>query len=191
MSTRSFIVLANDDKSYDSIYCHWDGYPEFTGNYLYKNYKTYNDVRKLIDMGDRSSIDKDDSVYKESKGLFGHYVTLDDLIMAYENSWCEYLYIFIGDKWCLWEDENFIPLQDVLEELGVIPTEEEKPIVENNEDDDNYRPTPEALLFSTLDDWGFHVDWNYKIFHGVYEDFMNDMVKHGYAVHQKNEKGDK
>lgn len=53
--------------------------------------------------------------------------------------------------------------------------------VEEEGEEEHFHPTPEALLFTTLQDWGVEVNWNYKIFHGIYEDFMSSMAKHGYA----------
>ena len=50
-----------------------------------------------------------------------------------------------------------------------------------------YRPTPEALLWSVLNDWGITNDWNFKIFHGIYEDFMEAMEKSGYVKHVEDE----
>ena len=54
-------------------------------------------------------------------------------------------------------------------------------------EEEEFRPTAEALLFTTLQDWGLKVDWNYKIFHGIYEDFMESLAKHGYARFVKEE----
>ena len=40
MSTRSVIGIMNNDNSVDSVYCHFDGYPEHTGYFLKKFFDT-------------------------------------------------------------------------------------------------------------------------------------------------------
>lgn len=58
MSTHCLIFRKNDDKSYDCIYCHADGYYEHTGYILNKYYNTKKKVDDLIALGDLSSIDR-------------------------------------------------------------------------------------------------------------------------------------
>ena len=45
MSTRSVIGILQDDKSVNSVYCHFDGYPEHTGYFLKK---FFNDKTTMI-----------------------------------------------------------------------------------------------------------------------------------------------
>lgn len=54
MSTHCLIYRQNDDKSYDFIYCHSDGYYECTGRILNKYYNTKEKVDDLIALGDLS-----------------------------------------------------------------------------------------------------------------------------------------
>lgn len=54
MSTRSNIVMLNEDGSLESIYCHWDGYPSHNGRLLYENYTDPAKIRKLMKLGDIS-----------------------------------------------------------------------------------------------------------------------------------------
>lgn len=54
MSTPCSISIANKDKSYDTIYCHWDGYYENAGKILNTSYTTEQKVRELIALGDLS-----------------------------------------------------------------------------------------------------------------------------------------
>lgn len=179
MSTRSLIAIKNEDDSYDYIYCHFDGYPSFTGLYLYEHYKTREEIRKLIAMGNRSSIDNDDSLYDEP---FLTLPNLDRLVENFKSSWCEYLY-FYDDKWYVHDGEEVTPLSTELMLQGE-PIDDEEPI----EEEEKFKPTAEALLFTTLQDWGFiNIDWNYKIFHGVYEDFMKSLEKHGYVKYVKGD----
>lgn len=54
MGTRSNIVRENQDGSYDSIYCHWDGYPEHNGKILYEHYQDPAKIAELLALGDLS-----------------------------------------------------------------------------------------------------------------------------------------
>ena len=54
MGTRSRIGIQLKGNSVLSVYCHYDGYPEFNGRVLRDNYDTVEKVRELIDGGDMS-----------------------------------------------------------------------------------------------------------------------------------------
>lgn len=56
MGTRSRIAIENEDGTFESIYCHWDGYPSHNGKLLLENYKTESIVRKMIKLGDMSTM---------------------------------------------------------------------------------------------------------------------------------------
>jgi hypothetical protein len=56
MATRSRIGLQLANGSILSVYCHWDGYPEYNGRILRTHYNTREKVEELIDFGDCSSI---------------------------------------------------------------------------------------------------------------------------------------
>lgn len=56
MATRSRIGIRNEDASVDSIYCHWDGYPEHNGLILVRDYQDESKIRQLISMGSLSSL---------------------------------------------------------------------------------------------------------------------------------------
>jgi hypothetical protein len=51
MGTRSFISIKHKDNTYSGVYCHWDGYPEWNGNILKKDYQARSKVIDLIDGG--------------------------------------------------------------------------------------------------------------------------------------------
>lgn len=55
MSTRSWI-FNEADGACRGVYCHFDGYPEYTGKVLLENYNK-NNIGKLLDLGDLSSLD--------------------------------------------------------------------------------------------------------------------------------------
>lgn len=105
MSTRSLIGVRKEDKSYDVIYCHFDGYPEGVGVTLLENYNTKELVEKLISNGDMSSIGETTEecvFYHRDRGeefSTSNYKTKEELDEAYKNSWCEYLYIFNKGVW--------------------------------------------------------------------------------------------
>ena len=55
MSTNSGIALRSGD-TYETIYCHWNGYPEYMLPILRGNYNSFELASKLISFGDASSI---------------------------------------------------------------------------------------------------------------------------------------
>jgi hypothetical protein len=56
MSTRSRIGILNQDGTVESVYCHQDGYPEYTGFILENFYTNEKLVRNLLSKGDLSNI---------------------------------------------------------------------------------------------------------------------------------------
>ena len=56
MSTCCRIARKNSSGTYESIYCHWDGYPNYMLSMLRDNYGLDAKVAELIDYGDASSI---------------------------------------------------------------------------------------------------------------------------------------
>jgi len=56
MATRSRIGIQLADDSVLSVYCHWDGYPQFNGVKLKEHFNTRDKVAELIDGGDISAL---------------------------------------------------------------------------------------------------------------------------------------
>ena len=56
MSIRSVIGIINDDNSVNSVYCHYDGYPTYTGYFLKRFFDTTEKVNNLISGGDISQL---------------------------------------------------------------------------------------------------------------------------------------
>ena len=56
MATRSRIGLQLQDGSILSVYCHWDGYPQFNGVKLVEHFNSYEKAAELIDGGDISAL---------------------------------------------------------------------------------------------------------------------------------------
>ena len=56
MSTRARIGIQNKNGTITSIYCHHDGYLEGVGEILVNHYKNEEKIRKLMELGDMSSL---------------------------------------------------------------------------------------------------------------------------------------
>ena len=56
MSTRSRIGILNPNGTVESVYCHQNGYPEYTGYFLENFYTTTKLVKLLLSKGDISNI---------------------------------------------------------------------------------------------------------------------------------------
>ena len=61
MATRARIAMRRADGKVESIYCHWDGYPEApgAGATLFEHYKDPEKVQALMDLGDVSSLGRE------------------------------------------------------------------------------------------------------------------------------------
>lgn len=124
MSTRSRIAIKNDDNTYKSVYCHHDGYPDYNGNILVKNYTTKEKVLKLMENGDMSSLgEKIGDKQNFDKPVVGtcvfygrdrgetevkarHTKTLNELFEVACNDWAEYLYIFENNQWTCYNNKK-------------------------------------------------------------------------------------
>ena len=131
MSTRSRIGIELADKSILSIYQHWDGFPEWTGRILNTHFTTKEQVAKLIDGGDCSSIWTKDrwtgkqlapyvTEQKESEEYGPQYYSgrgedcpprIDKNLKQFIENGEEYGYIFRNGEWICYNtrswDENF------------------------------------------------------------------------------------
>ena len=117
MSTRSRIGILQKDLSVKSVYHHWDGYPEWLGVTLEKQYNTEEKVAKLIDGGNMSSCWSDNQ-YDEEKQEFvkndprPEYYGGDDErphdnesiqdFLKDANMSEEFLYLFTSEGWRAW-----------------------------------------------------------------------------------------
>lgn len=57
MSTNAGVAVRTGE-TFQTIYCHWDGYPEYMLPMLSNNYNSLELANKLISMGDASMIEK-------------------------------------------------------------------------------------------------------------------------------------
>lgn len=120
MGTRSRIAVRNQDGTYTSIYCHWDGYPSHNGVILRDHYQTEDKVRALIALGDISSLRREVGEKHSFQGDEGHdrgWTTaygrdrgetgveaqqspgLDALSALTQNCGGEWLYVFTEHGW--------------------------------------------------------------------------------------------
>ena len=126
MGTRSRIGIQLKNNSIVSVYCHWDGYPEFNGRILRDHYDTVEKVRDLIDGGNISALHTNAGwsnetlpevgpLYYTSRGesIEDNAPRYDDIFdfLKKENNE-EYAYIFsVNNKWVCtkmnqWEDDK-------------------------------------------------------------------------------------
>ena len=125
MSTRSRIAIKRKDGSYDSVYCHFDGYPSGVGNTLVNNYNNSSDAEKIIKLGDLSVLGSKLEPNKGTKHTFDepqkgvtiaygrdrgetnvdaiHSEDIDDFEYACDNCDAEYAYVWNGNDWVFYE----------------------------------------------------------------------------------------
>lgn len=119
MATRSVIGMVNDDKTITSIYCHYDGYPEYVGKLLLNHYNNVGIINELMDLGDLSSLGENVNpsgphsfrnpergvciAYKRDRGEKNVDGEIYEDLGAFEDAMgdygCDYQYLFEGGKW--------------------------------------------------------------------------------------------
>ncbi len=129
MATRSNIGIMKKSGEVETIYCHWDGYPEHNGCMLFNFYNTVEQVNELISKGYISALNKTISEseffdritntnYKSLKTL------IDDLSSNYG---IEYVYLFseLEKKWYFYDNHYFMKeLKGLKEELEKLESED-------------------------------------------------------------------
>ena len=123
MATRSFISRFNPEtEMYESIYCHWDGYPQGVGVTLRDNYSYGDEPAVLMKFGDISSLrDTLFETMKEAYKLRGDsdvdakiFRFMSEMMEYYRNMSCEYGYIWRDGKWtCYALDPQEINLEEM------------------------------------------------------------------------------
>lgn len=139
MGTRSTISLHHLNNTVSSIYCHWDGYLDNNGKILLEHYKDLVKVKKLICLGNISSLSKEigikhpfdkanDPKYKDMCNAFGRdrgekeqepkfFKTMEEFLSS--DIFQEYDYIFetSTSNWFVKFHgmETFIPLTEAKE----------------------------------------------------------------------------
>jgi hypothetical protein len=113
MATRSRIGLQYDCGGIVSVYCHWDGYPEFNGKKLKEHFNTRDKVEELLDGGDMSSLwTNHDFNHCESDEYAPLYYSqrgettiprLDTDLISYLSNSEEYSYLFVNGEWVCYD----------------------------------------------------------------------------------------
>ena len=126
MGTRSKIGIVKSNGKVDAIYCHWDGYPDYNGNVLVNHYNEESKIRKLISLGDISSLgatlDETISYYgwREEEVPKRTYDSIKAYEKAYGDSWDEYNYLFKDGDWYVYDNnveyDGWVKLKDIFKE---------------------------------------------------------------------------
>jgi len=125
MSTRSTIAFRTNDNKIQSIYCHWDGYPENNGKILVEHYDSKTLVEMLTSLGDLSSLGEtvfESTFYHRERGEAWNQVkpqtfeSEEKWLLSMSDSGTEYSYIFEEGKWrCFNSDHIEICLEKEIE----------------------------------------------------------------------------
>jgi hypothetical protein len=116
MGTRSRIGILLADKSILSVYCHWDGYPEFNGVKLEEHFNSYEKASELIDGGNISclwtnagwnneTLPETGPLYYSSRGEVSE-PRYDLSLKTYLANGEEYAYIFMDEQWVCYDLHN-------------------------------------------------------------------------------------
>ena len=119
MATRSRIGIQLANESILSVYCHWDGYPEFNGVKLQEHFNSYEKAAELIDGGDISALWTNAGWSNESLPEVGplYYSSRgEDLPPRLDADLCKYLlpddseeyaYLFRNGEWVCYNMHQF------------------------------------------------------------------------------------
>jgi len=119
MATRSRIGIQLADNSILSVYCHWDGYPEFNGVKLKEHFNSYEKASELIDGGDISALWTNAGWNNETLSEVGplYYSSRgEDLPPRLDADLCEFLlpdnseefaYVFTNGEWVCYNMNQF------------------------------------------------------------------------------------
>ena len=117
MATRSRIGIQLADESILSVYCHYDGYPEFNGVKLQEHFNSRDAATELIDGGDISAlwtnVGWDNETLPETGPLY--YSSrgedcpprLDANLAEYLSDGEEYAYQFANGEWVCYNMNQF------------------------------------------------------------------------------------
>jgi hypothetical protein len=86
MATRCRVGVLNEDLSVQSIYVHWDGYPEYTGKVLQECYVDPGVVQNLVEGGYLSIISDASPGERKPHALQGNHF-LDRVILHPLDEW--------------------------------------------------------------------------------------------------------
>ena len=132
MGTRSRIGIQLADDSILSVYCHYDGYPEFNGVKLLEHFNSRDAATELIDGGDMSCLwtnaGWNNEILPETGPLYytargeGRYPRLDANLGKYLADGEEYAYLFTNGRWVFYDLYNQVNQLNVFHpEIVAIP----------------------------------------------------------------------
>lgn len=123
MATRCRIGLMLEDGTVKHSYCHYDGYPEGVGETLVQHYNTEDKVKELVSFGDMSYLaseihpEGEHNFEKPEQGVTVFYnrdrgetdvdsvvTTMDEYLSVQYSSCIDYLYVFIGSNWWVYNN---------------------------------------------------------------------------------------
>jgi hypothetical protein len=133
MSTRSNIAVQNEDGTISMIYCHFDGYPSNNGSILQEDYQDVEKIKKLIALGDMSSLGVNSgscTFYSRDRGeafsgVKPRVFNNEEVFMLKgKDVFQSYLYYFRDNEW--WMFSDYHPLcQDGLVKLETVLAQED------------------------------------------------------------------
>lgn len=117
MGTRSRIGIQLADDSILSVYCHWDGYPDFNGVKLVEHFNSHDKAAELIDGGNISALwtnaGWDNEILPTTGPLYysgrGEDCPprLDNSLQEYLSDGEEYAYLFTNGEWVCYDMHQF------------------------------------------------------------------------------------
>ena len=126
MATRSRIAIKHENETIESVYCHWDGYPQANGATLLEHYTDKNKVAALISLGSLSSLGQtpvSTVAYHRDRGedlaIKKHYGSILTFFQSDIEEW-GYLFDAKTGEWFCGKGEaepgrrQYIPLKDVV-----------------------------------------------------------------------------
>lgn len=143
MGTRSTLIAKLSNGKTQSIYCHWDGYPEHNGALLLEHYQDQSKIDALMALGDLSSLEADIgekhafdqrvegqcTAYGRDRGETGTQArNVRSLKAAVKNSaecGAEFVYLWNGQQWEITTPEGgaIYPLREFMKgDLSLVQT---------------------------------------------------------------------
>ena len=135
MGTRSRVAVMHGDVC-KSVYCHYDGYLDYTGRILLSHYDS-SAANALIARGDNSGVKEtveemnfySDRGEEDVSWQVAH--TFEEFLEQVESCWGEYYYVMKDGVWyagCVYETpglakKGLVPLSQALEALELVEEE--------------------------------------------------------------------
>lgn len=140
MTTRCLIAKRDSKGAYWAIYCHWDGYPSWTGKTLHTHYKDPQKVDALLNLGDLSSLGEEIGKKHDFNNTAKEWCTayhrdrnneefnppkrcenIEDLVLNLGQACgADYVYTFVDNKWTYYSRGNGMTEFDILTEEPIV-----------------------------------------------------------------------